>query len=127
VAAGEILRHLGYLGLMGRLLGLSVSRVARSYAPAAFASAGVALVIAAVQRALAGSLPSVLALGAEIAAGALALTLCVRFSPLPGIRHELRMRLTVAGALGTVGGMRWRLAPLVLGPHDPAMVPERHR
>jgi lipopolysaccharide exporter len=124
VAAGEILRHLGYLALMRRLLGLSAVQVARSYAPAAFASAGVALVIAVVQRVLAASLPSVLALAAEIAAGALALALCVRFSPVPGIRRELRMRLTVAGALGTVGGVRWRLAPLVLGPHDPALVPE---
>jgi O-antigen/teichoic acid export membrane protein len=124
VAAGEMLRHLGYLALMRRLLGLSAVEVARSYAPAAFASAGVALVIAVVQRLLAGSLPSLLVLAAEIAAGALALALCVRFSPLPGIRRELRMRLTVAGALGTVGGVRWRLAPLVLGPYDPAVVPE---
>lgn len=125
VAAGELLRHLGYLALIGRLLGIPAARLARSYAPAAFASAGVALAIAAVQRALAGSLSSVLALAAEIAAGALALALCVRFSPLPGIRRELRMRLTVAGALGTVGGMRWRLAPLVLGPHDQVPVPGR--
>src|SRR6266540_312368 len=123
-AAGEMLRHLGYLALMRRLVGLEASQVVRSYAPAAFASAGVAVTIAAVQRALAGSLPSLLALAAEIAAGALALALCVRFSPIPGIRRELRMRLTVAGALGTVGGMRWRLAPLLLGPHDPAVVPE---
>src|SRR6266511_3655329 len=124
VAAGEMLRHLGYLALMRRLVGLEASQVVRSYAPAAFASAGVAVTIAAVQRALAGSLPILLALAAEIAAGALALALCVRFSPIPGIRRELRMRLTVAGALGTVGGMRWRLAPLLLGPHDPAVVPE---
>jgi len=124
VAAGEMLRHLGYLALMRRLVGLEASQVVRSYAPAAFASPGVAVTIAAVQRALAGSLPILLALAAEIAAGALALALCVRFSPIPGIRRELRMRLTVAGALGTVGGMRWRLAPLLLGPHDPAVVPE---
>jgi lipopolysaccharide exporter len=127
VAAGEILRHLGYLALMRRLLGLSAVQVAWSYAPAAFASAGVALTIAAVQRALAGDLPSPLALAAEVAAGALALALCVRFSPIPGIRRELRMRLTVAGALGAAGGVRWRLAPLVLGPHDPAMAPEPRR
>jgi lipopolysaccharide exporter len=124
VAAGEMLRHLGYLALMRRLLRISGAQVVRSYAPAAFASAGVALTIAAVQRALAGSLPSVLTLAAEIAAGALALALCVRFWPLPGLRRELRMRLTVAGALGSVGGVRWRLAPLVLGPHDPATIPE---
>src|SRR6266536_719643 len=81
VAAGEMLRHLGYLALMRRLVGLEASQVVRSYAPAAFASAGVAVTIAAVQRALAGSLPSLLALAAEIAAGALALA---RWAPLAG-------------------------------------------
>jgi len=127
VAAGEMLRHLGYLALMQRLLGVSATQLSRSYAPAAFASGGVALAIAAIQRTLAGNLPTLLVLAAEIGAGALALAICVRFSPVPGIRRELRMRLTVAGALGSVGGVRWRLAPLVLGPHEPAMAPERPR
>jgi O-antigen/teichoic acid export membrane protein len=127
VAGGEMVRQLCYLALMRRILGVPASGVAWSYAPAAFASAGVALAIAVVQRALAGTLAIPLVLGAEIGAGALALALCVRFSPIPGIRRELRMRLVVAGALGAVGGVRWRLAPLVLGPHDPAVVPEAQR
>ncbi len=124
VAAGELLRHLCYLVLMGRILRVSAIDVSRSYAPAVFSSAGVALAIAAVQRLLAGRAPSLVVLAAELATGALALALCIRFSPIPSIRRELRMRLMVAGALGAVGGVRWRLAPLVLGPHDPAVLPE---
>jgi lipopolysaccharide exporter len=124
VAAAEVLRHVSYLGLMRRILRLSVTQVARSYAPAAFASLGVALAIMVVQRALGETVPALGVFGAELGAGALALALCIRFSPLPGIRHELRLRLTAAGALGTVGGVRWRLAPLLLGPPDPATMAE---
>src|SRR5574341_1372700 len=64
VAAGELLRQLCYLALMRRILGVSVLDVVRSYAPAAFASAGVALAVAAVQRALAGNLAAPLVLAA---------------------------------------------------------------
>ena len=52
---------------------------------------------------------------AEVVAGALALALCVRVCPLPAVRRELWLRLTAAGLLGGAGGLRWRLAPLVLG------------
>jgi lipopolysaccharide exporter len=120
VAAAEVLRHVGYLGLMRRILRLSVTEVARASAPAAFASVGVALAIMVAQRAFAGNLPALAVFGAELGAGALALALCIRFSPQPAIRRELRLRLTAAGALGAVGGVRWRLAPLLLGPPDPA-------
>jgi hypothetical protein len=34
------------------------------------------------------------------------------------------MRLIAAGVLGEAGGLRWRLALLVLGPPDPATAPE---
>jgi hypothetical protein len=34
------------------------------------------------------------------------------------------MRLAAAGVLGEVGGVRWRLASLVLAAPDPATVPE---
>jgi hypothetical protein len=43
---------------------------------------------------------------------------------LPAVREELWMRLTAAGVLGEAGGLRWRLASLVLGRPDPAAVPE---
>jgi lipopolysaccharide exporter len=119
VAAAEVLRHAGYLGLMRRVVGLSITQVWASYAPAAFASAGVALAMAVIRRALATEAPTLVTFAAEVAAGACALSLCIRFCPLPAIRRELRMRLTEAGVLGGVGGLRWRLAPLVLGRPDP--------
>jgi hypothetical protein len=74
--------------------------------------------------ALAGHAPTLVVLGAEAAAGALALALCIRFSPLPSVREELWMRLTAAGVLGEAAGRRRRLASLVLGRPDPATAPE---
>jgi hypothetical protein len=74
--------------------------------------------------ALVGALPVLLVLGAEVGAATVALALCIRFYPLPAIRNELQMRLQAAGLLGRVGGLRWRLAPLVLGPPEPASSPE---
>ena len=53
----ELLRYVGYLGLARRSLGISSGQVWASYAPAAFASAGVALAIAATRRALIGQVP----------------------------------------------------------------------
>ena len=57
VAAAEVLRHVGYLGLMRRVVGLTMTQVWASYAPAAFASAGVALAMAVIRRALATEAP----------------------------------------------------------------------
>jgi lipopolysaccharide exporter len=125
VAAGETLRHLGYLGLMRRILGLSKSQIWRSYEPAVLASLGVGLAIAMVRGALLGSVPTLALFVAEIATGALALVLCIRFWPLPDVRRELRSRLASAGALGRAGGLRWRVAPLLLGPPDSVPVPDR--
>jgi hypothetical protein len=96
----------------------------RAHVPAAFASIGVALAIAATRWALTGHAPTLLVFGGEAVAGALALALCIRFCPLPAIRSELWMRLTAAGVLGEAGGLRWRLASPVLGPPDPATAPE---
>ncbi len=124
VAAAEVLRYVGYLALARRVLGMPSSRIWQAHAPAAFASAGVALAIAATRWAAAGHAPTLVVFGAEAGAGALALALCIRFCPLAAIRDELWMRLTAAGVLGAAGGPRWRLASLVLGPPDPAMVPE---
>jgi hypothetical protein len=115
VAAAEFLRHLGYLGLMRRVVGLTRIQVWESYAPALFASAGVALAVAAVRRALATETPTLVTFTAEIAAGAFALALCIRLCPLPAIRRELRLRLTDAGVLGDVNSVRRRLASVVLG------------
>jgi lipopolysaccharide exporter len=123
VLAAEILRHVGYLGLMWRIVGFSAAQLWDSYAPAAFASLGVASAIAVTRGALVGQAPTMLVFAVELAAGALALALCIRFCPLPGFRRELRMRLDAAEVLGGAGGWRRRLVPLVVGRPEPA--PER--
>jgi O-antigen/teichoic acid export membrane protein len=119
VAAAEIIRHAGYLFVMRRVVGVTMAEVWTSYAPALFAAAGVAVAIAAVRHALVSTMPNLVTFAAEVAAGAVALSLCIRFSPLPAIRRELRLRLTAAGALGGVSSLRRRLAPLVLGRPEP--------
>ena len=45
VLVAELLRHLGYLGLMWRIVGFSAAQLWASYAPAAFASLGVTLAV----------------------------------------------------------------------------------
>jgi O-antigen/teichoic acid export membrane protein len=121
VAGGEGLRYVGYSAFVRRILGLSLPQMLRSYAPAVLASACVALGVAAARWALVGEAPTLAVFVAEIGAGALALALCIRYCPLSDVRRELWLRLTAAGALGGVGGWRWRLAPLVLGRPDARM------
>ena len=106
---------MGYLALARRVLGMPSARLWQAHVPAVFASAGVALAVAATRWALTDHVRTLVVLGAEAGAGALALALCIRFCPLPAIRSELWMRLAAAGVLGEVGGRRWRLASLVLG------------
>jgi len=124
VAAAEAARYLGYLDLMRRGLRLSGDQIWRSHAPAALGSVGVTCAVAVTRMSLVGVLPPLLLLGAEVAAGAGALALCIRFCPLPAIRYELRLRLQAAGVLGRADGLRGRLAPLVLGRPAPASGPE---
>jgi lipopolysaccharide exporter len=124
VAAAETLRYLGYLVLTMRVLKLPWMGIWRAHAPAAFGSAIVALAVAAPKWAFGGHGPAIVVLGAEIAAGTLALALFIRFSPLPSIREELWMRLTTAGVLGEAPSIRWRLASLTLGRPNPAEAEE---
>ena len=123
VAAAELLRYLCYLALARRVLGMPSARMWQAHVPALFASAGVAMAVAGTRWALAGHVRALFVLVAEGGAGALALALCIRFCPLPAVRSELWMRLAAAGVLGEVGGRRWRVASLVLGPPDPPIVP----
>jgi lipopolysaccharide exporter len=127
VAAAELLRYVAYLALARRVLEMPSARMWQAHVPAAFASTGVALAIAATRWALVGHAPTLVVLGAEAGAGALALALCIRCCPLPVVRSELWLRLTAAGVPGELDGPRWRLASLVLGPPDPATVAEARR
>jgi hypothetical protein len=99
-------------------VGVTSHEVWTSYAPALLTSAGVALAVAAVRIALVPHAPTLLTFAAELVAGALALTLCIRFCPLPATRRELRMRVAASELLGAVGSLRWRLGTLVLGPTE---------
>jgi O-antigen/teichoic acid export membrane protein len=116
VAIAELVRHAGYLVLMRRVVGVTSAEVWTSYAPALLASVGVALAVAAVRSALVAHTPTLIAFAAELIAGALALTLCIRFCPMPATRRELGIRLAASDLLGGVGSLRWRLATLLLGP-----------
>jgi lipopolysaccharide exporter len=122
VAAAELLRYVGYLALTRRVLGMPSARVWQAHVPALFASAGVALAVAATRWALTDYVRPLVVLGAEAGAGGLALALCIRFCPLPTVRSELWMRLTAADVVGAAGGPRWRLASLVLGPPELALL-----
>jgi lipopolysaccharide exporter len=126
VAAAEALRYLGYQALARRVLRMSWRRVWQAHAPAAFASIGVALAVAATRWAIGSHGPALVVLGAEVAAGALALALFIRFSPLATVREELWMRLTAAGLVGEAG-LRTRLASLALGRRNPATAREPNR
>jgi hypothetical protein len=120
VVAAEILRHVGHVGLMARIVGFSAAQLWESYAPAAFANLGVASAIAVTRHPLVGRLPTMLVFAAELAVLALALAVCIRICPPPGIRRELRMRLDAGGVLGAADGWRRRPAPLVVGRLEPA-------
>jgi O-antigen/teichoic acid export membrane protein len=115
VAAAELLRYLGYLVVVVRVLGLPAAQAWRAHFPAVFVSVGVALALAAVRWALAGA-PSLAVLTAEMAVGALALALCIRVCPASDIRAELRLRLASARLLGSPDSrLRW-VSSIVLGP-----------
>lgn len=119
VAVAEVLRYVGYLILARRLLGLRRAQMWRAHFPAAFASVGVGLAIAAAGWALASAAP-LATLTVQIIAGALALALCTRVCPDPAVRAELWLRLVSAGLLEA--SWRRRLARLILGKPDQSAV-----
>jgi len=114
VAAAELLRYVGYLVLVRRVLELPAAQVWRAHIPAVFAAASVALAVAGVRWALDGG-SAVAALGVEIVASALALAVCIRVCPTPWLRSDLRYRLVSARLLGPLDGRGWRIASLVVG------------
>jgi lipopolysaccharide exporter len=121
VAAAELLRYLGYLVMVRRMLELRWARVWQANVPAIFAGVAVALAIALVRWALSGA-PTFALLAVEIVAGALALALSIRVCPVPAVRAELAFRLASAGVLGPSTGRRRRVASLVLGRPDQVVV-----
>ena len=91
VAAAEVFRYVAYLALARRVLAIPSAQVWRAHIPGAFAAIGVAVAISVTKWVLRGHAPTLVVFLAEAVAGALALALCIRFCPLPAIRHELWM------------------------------------
>jgi O-antigen/teichoic acid export membrane protein len=125
VAAGELVRLVGYLGLMRRILALRLPEIVRALVPALLTTTAAALAVAGVRHALVGRVPTLALFAAEVAGGAIALVLCLRFGPMPEVRAELGRRLADTGLLGGPGGLRRRLASLIVG--RPAPVATRGR
>lgn len=118
LALAEAGRHALFIGLLRRVISLRARDIAAAYLPAMAAAAVVAGTIAAVRIGVtAVALPVVVALLAEIAAGAVGLLLALRLPPSAGVRRELRYRLFRAGWLGAPEGRRARAVDRVLG-HD---------
>lgn len=113
---GEVLRHVAFVVLVRKVLDLSRSDLWQAYAPAAFAAATVALLVASARLLIvpAGP-PTFVVLGAEIATGALALAIAIRCNPVAAVRHLIRTRLRNAGVLRPGRPLVTRLADLVLG------------
>jgi lipopolysaccharide exporter len=123
VAIGEFCRFAAYLHLTRRLLRLIMVEVIRSLLPGLFAAAVVGLGLGLVRITLSSEIPSPFALlSVEFLVGILTYALGVRVWPLPNARRELWSSARDLGVLGPVGGWRWRLALLVLGP--PQELPE---
>ena len=127
VAAGELVRFLGYLGLMRRILALRLPDIAKALVPAVLTSVAAAVAVAGARHGLAGRVPPLGVFAAEMAAGAVALALCLRLGPMAGVREMLGRRLADIGLLGEPGGLRRRLASLVIGPPEPTVTPGRRR
>ena len=115
VTVSELARLLAYLGLMRRILVLRLPHVTRALGPALLASGIVALAVAGARQVLLGSAPVGVVFAAEVAAGAIALVLCLRLGPMREARAELGRRLDDVGLLGRHGGRFRRLTVVVIG------------
>lgn len=116
LAAGEIVRHVAYLLLMRRLVGLTFSDVRRAYLPSIFAVVTVGTLVA-VGRLVLGSVgaTALVAFIGEMLLGAVGLVLAIRWNPLSTLRYDLWYRLNAAGVLRSPSGVKYRFARTALG------------
>lgn len=124
LAAGEALRHLGYLTLMRGTVRLGVRDVASIYLPALSVAAGVGLAMAGARAAVVGTTDHALALLAvEVVVAGLALLIMIRLGPVRTVRSELHGRVGRLARHRVVGPA----IRAILGPPSvaaPATVPE---
>lgn len=115
LAAGGIVRHVVYVGVLHRVISLNIWDLVRRYLYAGAAAAAVAGTIAVVRSLVLGSgTPLSVVLLAEVTTGAVVALLCIRFGIFGPIVHDLVGRLRAAGAMPESGN-RARIAVALLG------------
>ncbi|GGI05396.1 lipopolysaccharide biosynthesis protein [Egicoccus halophilus] len=99
VAAAQMVRVVGYFGLMRRILGTTYAEHLRALAPALITAAVLAAVGIGIEQGAAAvsALPRLLL---HVVADAVVLGASFRFGPLSGVRRDLADWLDKAGALG---------------------------
>lgn len=116
LAASEVLRHTAFTALLRKVVGIRPGEVVRAYAPAIFSAGGVAAAIAVGrQPLLANDVAPLGIFAAELALGAVAVILCLRFNPFGHVRGELYSRLVAARLIGTRNTLFAKVAGVVLG------------
>ncbi len=113
LAAAELLRQVLYNRLLHRVLAVTAREVAQRYAAALLAAAAWPPPWPACAPRCGRGAADAVVLAADVAVGAVALALAVRFGP-GAVRADLRGRLLRAGVLRSRGARR--LARLALGP-----------
>ena len=120
LAIGELGRHLVYVIVMRRMLGIRAVDMALAYGPGLVTAASVALaVMVASQLSRVDRVPTIAVLALEFAAAAVVLVLVVRFSPFRTFRREVRRRLDAAGMGRASIGVRRLPARLLVRPGPP--------
>lgn len=116
LAVGESLRHLAFLLLGSRILGVSIGKQLAAYLPGVFGAVAVAATIFAALVPLRElGTPVVVSLIAVILLAGATLAAAIRLNPVREVRSDFRQRLSAAGVLGR-GGKVTRVVELVLGP-----------
>ncbi|CAN5412876.1 N/A [soil metagenome] len=116
VAGAQVLRHLLYMGLMSRVLGVTATQYRDAYLPAIATAAVVgAAVWGCSLGATATEVPAVAVLAVQMVVGAVVLLAALRRGPLAPIRRQLRERLRVAGLLDADGSRAARRLAGLLG------------
>lgn len=127
LAAAEAIRHVFYLMLMRRVVGMRLRDFAQAYGSAALVAGVVAGVLFLGRRGLLALevLPVPVVFAAEVGLGAVALAGAVRLLPLAHVRREIWMRTRAAGLDPEGGRATARLARLVLGRPGPQQRAQR--
>lgn len=117
VAVSAAVSHLGYLRILSGTLDTTLGSLLRPYGRSILGGLAVGVAVVFCRHLLTLlSAPLSIVLFGQIAAGAVALALLLRFGPLSPFRADLVRRLLNAGALPTTDDPRGRIARRLVGP-----------